>query len=132
MCRTDAVVGRLDRPQFVDAHAHAHETLDHECVNRGAAGQQQQNTHEQEMSELHIDWTRYASTFCMLNRCPTCDRDRRMLGQFQEWYGTTWTCTGCGDRWNDGEMEPRPFCPGWRKERIENARRKLAEIGLQA
>jgi hypothetical protein len=55
-----------------------------------------------------------------------------MLGLFAEWYGTTWTCCGCGDEWQDGEMLERPFAPGWRKRNVEYARRKLAEIGLQA
>lgn len=81
---------------------------------------------------LHINWTRYSDTFCMLNYCPTCERPRRMLGQFQEWYGTTWTCCGCGDRWTDNEPHDRPFCPGWRRANIERARAVLASIGIQA
>ena len=59
-------------------------------------------------------------------------RDRRMLGQFQEWYGTTWTCAGCGERWTDGEQHERPFVPGWRAEHIRHARAQLAQIGIAA
>lgn len=81
---------------------------------------------------IHINYTRYSETFCMLNSCPTCERPRRMLGQFQEWYGTTWTCCGCGEQWTDGEMHGRPFCPGWRKENRERAIKTLAKIGVQA
>jgi len=81
---------------------------------------------------VHINWTRYSETFCQLNHCPTCERDRRMLGQFQEWYGTTWTCAGCGDRWTDGEMHERPFQPRWRRKNIEYARKVLSEIGVSA
>jgi hypothetical protein len=55
-----------------------------------------------------------------------------MLGQFAERYGTTWTCCGCGDSWQDGERGERPFAPGWRKRSIEHARRELAKIGIQA
>ena len=84
------------------------------------------------MSSVHINWTRYTETFCSVNQCPTCERPRRMLGQFQEWYGTTWTCAGCGDSWQDGERMERPFCPGWRRKSIEYARKVLASIGVQA
>lgn len=84
------------------------------------------------MSDLHINWTRFSEVFCRVNHCPTCERQRRMLAQFQEWYGTTWTCAGCGEQWSDGEMHERPFCPGWRRENIEYARRELAAIGVQA
>jgi hypothetical protein len=55
-----------------------------------------------------------------------------MLAQFQEWYGTTWTCAGCGDSWQDVERLERPFKPGWRRESIERARRVLASIGVPA
>jgi hypothetical protein len=83
------------------------------------------------MTYIHINRPKTES-FCALNHCPVCERPRRMLGQFAEWYGTTWTCCGCGDEWQDGEMLERPFAPGWRKRNVEHARRKLAEIGLQA
>lgn len=81
---------------------------------------------------VHIKWTRYTDTFCRVNHCPTCERDRRMLGQFEEWYGTTWTCAGCGDQWQDGYRMERPFAPGWRRKNIEHARRVLAHIGVTA
>ena len=84
------------------------------------------------MTYVHINWTRYSATFCQLNYCPTCERDRRMLGQFQEWYGTTWTCCGCGEQWEDGERLERPFCPGWRRDNVRRAIKTLAGIGLQA
>jgi ssDNA-binding Zn-finger/Zn-ribbon topoisomerase 1 len=84
------------------------------------------------MNDLHINWTRYSETFCSVNDCPTCRKPRRMLAQVQEWYGTTWTCAGCGEMWSDGERHERPFCPGWRKENIERARKALAGMGVQA
>ena len=84
------------------------------------------------MSNLHINWTRYTASFCGVNICPTCQRPRRMLAQFQDWYGTTWTCAGCGDQWQDGERLERPFEPGWRRRSIEYARRELAKLGIPA
>lgn len=65
-------------------------------------------------------------------RCPTCERDRRMLGWYADWYGTRWTCSGCGDSWADGEREGRPFAPGWRRKSVEHARAGLAKLGVQA
>jgi hypothetical protein len=84
------------------------------------------------MTVVHINFTRYTETVCQLNRCPTCQRDRRMLGQFQEWYGMTWTCLGCGEQWQDGEHGGREFRPGWRQENIRHARKVLESIGAQA
>ena len=70
--------------------------------------------------------------FAQVNQCPTCERPRRMLGWFVEWYGTRWTCAGCGDSWADGERTERPFAPMWRRKSIEYARSKLAQLGVQA
>ena len=67
-----------------------------------------------------------------VNDCPVCERPRRMLGRFAEWYGTTWTCSGCGDEWGDGERLERPFSPGWRSRNILQARQKLAALGVTA
>ncbi len=83
------------------------------------------------MSTLHIHAPQ-GEYFAAVNECPTCDRPRRMLGWFVDWYGTTWTCAGCGDKWQDGEMLERPFSPGWRRKQIEHAREKLAKIGVTA
>ena len=85
------------------------------------------------MTHIHISFAHYTKTVCQLNRCPICERDRRMLGQFQEWYGMTWTCLGCGEQWTDGEHRGRPRLePGWRQESIRHARRALEAIGAQA
>lgn len=54
--------------------------------------------------------------------CPTCKRRRRFAGLDAVWYGTLWTCCGCGDRWEDGEMLERPFQRGWRTRSIARAR----------
>ncbi len=83
------------------------------------------------MSIVHIH-APPVKNFCALNTCPTCERPRRMLGQFAEWYGTTWTCLGCGDRWMDGECGERPFARGWRQQSIRHARAILERMGLQA
>lgn len=84
------------------------------------------------MTVVHINCARYSRTECMVAHCPTCDRLRRMSAQFQEWYGWTVTCAGCGDCWMDGEMGERPFLPGWRRKGIEHARAVLASIGVPA
>lgn len=73
-----------------------------------------------------------ATHFAAVNHCPVCMRSRRMLGSHVEWYGTTWTCAGCGDKWSDGELHERPFAPGWRRQSIERARKLLASLGVQA
>jgi hypothetical protein len=70
--------------------------------------------------------------FAAVNDCPTCGRPRRMLGAFAEWYGTTWTCAGCGDEWQDGERLERPFVRGWRQANVRRARERLAALGVQA
>ena len=83
------------------------------------------------MSTVHIH-APATTTECSVNFCPVCQRSRRMLVQFAEWYGATITCTGCGDQWSDGEMHERPFARGWRQESIRYARQKLATIGVTA
>ena len=83
------------------------------------------------MTLIHINYARYDATWCAVNECPTCERPRRMLGQHQEWYGTTWTCCGCGEQWSDGEQHSRPFERGWRQANIRRARTTLASIGVQ-
>jgi hypothetical protein len=55
--------------------------------------------------------------------CPVEKRRRRFYGYFQHWYGWSWHCLGCGDRWSgDGELGPRPFMRGWRKDAIARAK----------
>jgi hypothetical protein len=84
------------------------------------------------MTYVHIYAPPVASRFVRLNRCPTCDRDRRMLGEYWEWYGTTWTCLGCGDRWADDERLERPFCAGWRQMNVRRARAAVEKMGMRA
>ena len=52
-----------------------------------------------------------------------------MVSESYEYYGPDLTCCGCGERWQDGEMAERPFCPGWRKLNIGKAKRKWIEYG---
>jgi hypothetical protein len=80
---------------------------------------------------VHINAPR-GRYFAAVNECPTCERPRRMLGWHVEWYGTTWTCAGCGDQWQDGERLERPFAPGWRQRNARHAREHLASVGVQA
>jgi hypothetical protein len=62
-------------------------------------------------------------------RCRTCKRRRRFAGLDAAWYGTTWTCCGCGDSWTDGERHPRPFRRGWRAEAKRRAKATWEEAG---
>ncbi|WP_328344903.1 hypothetical protein [Micromonospora sp. NBC_00421] len=55
--------------------------------------------------------------------CPTEQKRRRFAGRDAAWYGTTWTCCGCGDSWTDGERHERPFRRGWRSAAVAAARR---------
>lgn len=56
-----------------------------------------------------------------IRECPTEGVPARMVDAFAPWYGWTNYCTGCGDRWQDGERAERPFARGWRKEWIATA-----------
>ena len=62
--------------------------------------------------------------------CPTCDGDQKFMCEFYEWYGWSQTCLNCGERWNDGEREERPFMPAWRKKSIEEATKRARYFGL--
>lgn len=64
--------------------------------------------------------------------CPTCERRRRYAGFFQEWYGATMYCLGCGDVWTDGEMHERPFRPRWRTKNKARAREYWTAAGSAA
>lgn len=63
-------------------------------------------------------------------KCPVCHQRRRVIGRDRgAWYDVLWTCCGCGDSWADGELLPRPFRRGWRKEAIADARRRWLAAG---
>lgn len=81
---------------------------------------------------LHIHAPQPVHVGCQLIDCPTCQRPRRMLTRYFEWYGATVTCCGCGEEWHDGERGERPFAPGWRDRNRRYAIDQLARIGLQA
>lgn len=61
--------------------------------------------------------------------CPTCKTRRRMLAQDEVWYGTTLVCCHCGDRWQDGELYPRPSQRGWRKDAAAKATAEWVAAG---
>lgn len=84
------------------------------------------------MTFVHIHAPAPIEVWCAVIDCPTCARPRRMLGRYYEWFGASVECAGCGDRWNDGEREERPFAPGWRRKNIEATRHALARIGVRA
>lgn len=58
-----------------------------------------------------------------IDHCPTCKKRRRFAGRDGGlYYGITWICCGCGDRWTGGERHERPFRPRWRQENIAAAK----------
>ena len=75
---------------------------------------------------LHINAPPVTERRRFILPCPTCRARRRTIGRNYEWYGWHLTCLGCGDEWEDGEMLPRPFAPGWRRKNMEKARREWA------
>lgn len=63
-------------------------------------------------------------------RCATCKTNRRMVWHDEVWYGSTLICCHCGDRWQDGELCPRPFKPGWRKQSAAKATEQWLAAGV--
>lgn len=57
--------------------------------------------------------------------CPLCGYDVGVMGMYQEWYGTAWTCLACGDKWMDGELLERPWRRGWRRDSVLEAAKHL-------
>ena len=74
-------------------------------------------------TSIHINWTNYSDVRKKRRICPSCKLRRMFVACYQEWYGWTNTCLGCGDRWTDGEMHERPFAPRWRKDNIASAKK---------
>ena len=64
----------------------------------------------------------YDRVWIQRNPCPFCEKRAFMVGSHEAWYGTDWTCLGCGNRWCDGERMPRPFEPKWWDRRKRDAR----------
>ena len=61
-----------------------------------------------------------------IEHCPTENADRRMVGGWAPYYGWTICCTGCGDRWMDGERGEFRFYRYWRRDAIKEAERLYA------
>lgn len=55
-----------------------------------------------------------------------------MLVECYEWYGASVSCLNCGDVWNDGERQPRPFYRGWREQNIAEMKKRLTKYALDA
>ena len=78
------------------------------------------------MGDIHICAPAADIRKAAFQKCPTCKRKRRFLAEHYEWYGWRMTCLTCGDVWNDGERQERPFNHGWRKASVYNAKGRLA------
>ena len=74
-------------------------------------------------TDMHINIARPDLFACRRDYCPTCKHPVYAIGWHEPWYGWTVTCLGCGDMWQDGERVSRPFERGWRRQRIEGAKR---------
>lgn len=81
---------------------------------------------KQIVGTIHISRPSIIQRTVELQRCPTCKKDQAFVIEIIAWYGQDATCLGCGERWNDGEMCPRPFARGWRRESIERAIKRLS------
>ena len=58
-----------------------------------------------------------------IQRCPTCDRRRRMVVTIYSWFGADTVCCGCGESWNEESRCERPFERGWRKRAVTGAKK---------
>jgi len=76
------------------------------------------------MSTVHICTSPVVEKHLVRKICPTCGKRRYMTCFSYEWYDTDFTCLKCGERWSGGERLDRPFCPGWRKKSVENAKKQ--------
>lgn len=74
-----------------------------------------------------ICWRHVVERKVEKQKCPTCKSEQDFLCEYEEWYGWTEICLNCGDCWMDGEMCPRPFRRGWRKEAIEDAKSRISK-----
>lgn len=80
---------------------------------------------------VHIKFTKFTKRKVAEQDCPTCKSKQEFLCEFENWYGWTTTCLNCGDRWQDGELCPRPFFRGWRKQSVRHALEKVKKYGLK-
>lgn len=75
------------------------------------------------MTNLHINrprsWTRRRIVFC-----PVDGRRTECVVTQYLWYSPRAQCARCGESWSDGEMAPRPFARGWRRQAQARARAK--------
>ena len=56
------------------------------------------------MGRIFVCYNQYSITKLPVIHCPTCNKRRRFLAQYQEGYGPTITCLGCGDTRSDGRL----------------------------
>lgn len=80
---------------------------------------------------MHIHFTVFDRVETRIIKCPNCKRRRKFLCEHQDWYGWLDTCLTCGDRWQDGEMLPRPSERDWRKGVVDKAKQRLSKTRFQ-
>lgn len=72
---------------------------------------------------LHICRPTVTKMHIERQNCPTCNKRRFLLMWFEDWYGWYGVCLKCGERWGGGERLERPFCRGWRKDSVDQAKK---------
>lgn len=72
---------------------------------------------------IHVCAPKPKTTSLIRTHCPTCNRNRYFTSTFYDWYGPLCVCLKCGERFQGGEQMPRPFCRGWRKTSVDEARK---------
>lgn len=74
---------------------------------------------------ISICFPRYTAARKFRHRCPTCKKRRTFVAWYEDWYGWMEVCLACGERFEDGEMCPRPyFCGPWRQKAILEAKKE--------
>jgi ribosomal protein L37AE/L43A len=76
---------------------------------------------------VHINRPRIDKADKHRSMCPDCKKRTTKIGFFQEWYGWTVTCLGCGRKWQDGEWMPLGFYRTARQDNIDRAKKRWKE-----
>ena len=88
---------------------------------------------------VHVHRTPVYGISVFTGRCYSeagCDGGRAQFALLsygpRSYYGPSVICMQCGERWEDGQMMPRPFKRGWREENVHKAQVTLDEALARA
>ena len=71
---------------------------------------------------IHIKWVETHEASITWVYCPDCEKRRACTRFYEEWYGNTFTCLGCGLSCVEGEPRNPTLGTGWREEAIAIAK----------